>query len=95
MSVIVKGVDVPGDCDGCWHPTCNLWIQTARQPDVGNRHKDCPISPMPKKHGRFIDSDAFDMYVQELWERNEISNGDWIMFRMWLRDQETIVEKED
>lgn len=47
MSVIVTGVDIPEDCDGCWHPTCNLWLQT----DVGKRHKDCPISPMPEKHG--------------------------------------------
>ena len=53
MSVFVKDIDVPSDCDGCWHPTCNLWLQT----DVGKRHKDCPISPMPEKHGRLIDAD--------------------------------------
>lgn len=54
MSVIIKGVDVPSDCDGCWHRTCNLWLQA----DVGKRHKDCPISPLPEKHGRLIDGDA-------------------------------------
>ena len=56
MSVIVKGMDVPSDCDGCWHPTCNLWPQT----DVGKRHKDCPIGPMPEKHGRLIDASELE-----------------------------------
>ena len=56
MSVIVKGIDVPSDCDVCWHPACNLWLQT----DVGKRHKDCPISPMPEKHGRLIDVAEFE-----------------------------------
>ena len=82
MSVFVKDIDVPSDCDGCWHPTCNLWLQT----DVGKRHKDCPISPMPEKHGRLIDADA----MKRVWMGARI-DGD---IGMLLDARPTIVEAE-
>lgn len=41
---------------------------------------------------RLIDADAFENYVLDEWKNNEISNGDWMTFREWLRDQETVVE---
>jgi hypothetical protein len=43
---------------------------------------------------RLIDADAFEDYVFDEWNQNEISNGDWIQFREWLKDQETVVEFE-
>lgn len=39
---------------------------------------------------RLIDADAFENYVFDEWNKNEISNGDWMTFREWLRDQETV-----
>lgn len=81
MSVIVKGMDVPSDCDGCWHPTCNLWIQT----DVGKRHKDCPISPMPEKHGRLIDADELEDIFYSVYHSQSAG---------YVKDMETIVEAE-
>lgn len=39
---------------------------------------------------RLIDADAFENYVFDEWQRNEISNSDWMTFREWLRDQETV-----
>ena len=58
MSVIVMGVDIPEDCDSCWLPGkhCNLWLAT----DVGERHRVCPLRPLPEKHGRLIDAQYFD-----------------------------------
>lgn len=41
---------------------------------------------------RLIDADAFENYVYDEWIKNEISNGDWIQFREWLKDQDSIVE---
>jgi len=38
---------------------------------------------------RLIDADALEMNVQNEWERNEISNGDWIQFREWLKEMPT------
>jgi len=56
VSVVVKGVEVPKDCDSCWLPEriCNLWLAT----DLNKRHSGCPIRPLPEKHGRLIDGDA-------------------------------------
>lgn len=43
---------------------------------------------------RLIDADAFENYVFDEWQKNDVSNGDWITFREWLKDQETVVEFE-
>ena len=86
MSVFVKDIDVPSDCDGCWHPTCNLWLQT----DVGKRHKDCPISPMPEKHGNLIDETPLIKYF--LANKYEKFVGGYVA--MMLMTTPTIVEAE-
>lgn len=86
MSVFVKDIDVPSDCDGCWHPTCNLWLQT----DVGKRHKDCPISPMPEKHGRLKDVDAI---IEDIRKNSESYFADDFAHE-WIERQPTIVEAE-
>lgn len=39
---------------------------------------------------RLIDADAFEANMQNEWERNEISNGEWIHFREMLKDEPTI-----
>lgn len=40
---------------------------------------------------RLIDADAFECHMQNEWERNEISNGEWIHFREMLNSEITIV----
>lgn len=39
---------------------------------------------------RLIDADAFEIEVQHEWENNEISNGEWMGIRQWLKDAPTI-----
>lgn len=83
MSVIVMGVDIPEDCDSCWLPGkhCNLWLAT----DVGERHRGCPLRPLPEKHGRLIDGD-------------ELADGcddpHWCRWLSEIEDMPTIVEAE-
>lgn len=50
MSIIIKGINPPDDCDSCWFPYCNLWLIT----DVGERHPECPIVEVK---GRLINAD--------------------------------------
>lgn len=38
---------------------------------------------------RYIDADAFEANMQNEWERNEISNGEWIHFREMINDEPT------
>ena len=42
---------------------------------------------------RLIDADVLERDMQYEWERNEISNGDWISFREILNSQPTISPK--
>ena len=95
MSVFVKDIDVPSDCDGCWHPTCNLWLQT----DVGKRHKDCPISPMPEKHGRLIDANAFketlEYYIREAGWDEKTNQVLGCVKDEFIDSEPTIVEAEE
>lgn len=39
---------------------------------------------------RLIDADSFELNVQNEWERNEISNGDWILIRQLINEEPTI-----
>ena len=43
---------------------------------------------------RLIDADAFEKNMQNEWERNEISNGEWIHFREMINEEPTIEERE-
>lgn len=52
------------------------------------------VSPLPEGHGRLIDAEAFVDYMQNRYDNNEITNGDWIDFRLSLKDQPTIVPAE-
>lgn len=99
MSVFVKDIDVPSDCDGCWHPTCNLWLQT----DVGKRHKDCPISPMPEKHGPLIDRKELEKAVLKWLPPDPCGREEMeypfetdicVSMMMEIEEQEIVVEAE-
>lgn len=66
MSVIVKGMEMPKSCASCRMAVCFAdtgrakcyatlsYIDTER----GKRSYDCPLHPLPEKHGRLIDADA-------------------------------------
>lgn len=60
MSVVVMGMEMPKSCESC-RVTCELWIM--HKP--GQRHPDCPLLPLPEKHGRLIDADAFKSMCRE------------------------------
>ena len=67
MSVIVMGMNIPENCGRCrFIGSCGVhgneeWpdIESIMFNDVigidGKRDKDCPLRPLPEKHGRLID----------------------------------------
>ena len=61
------------------------------RPHVRYKHRAIPL---PEKHGRLIDAEAFVDYIQNRYDNNELTNGDWIDFRLSLKDQPTIVPAE-
>lgn len=78
MSVIVMGMEMPDCCEKCpfldyeqgycfasgkkqkdgWYD-CNLYVS-----DNEKRHKDCPLRPLPEKHGRLIldNGEEYEIY---------------------------------
>lgn len=58
MSIIIKGIKPPDDCDSCWFPDCNLWMFM----DVGERHPECPVVEVK---GRLINADTLEEVIVE------------------------------
>ena len=52
MSVLIKGMEMPSDCEECWLMSiCDESIHLTKRPI------DCPLIELPP-HGRLIDADA-------------------------------------
>ena len=92
MSVIVKGVEMPECCAGCFAISDSLGWCKASGNDIyspfsmDGRPSFCPLRPMPEKHGRLIDADA----MKRIWMGVRI-DGD---IGMLLDARPTIVEAE-
>ena len=54
MSVYIKGMEMPENCDDCPIANCRMDNGWLHYPD---RPEDCPLIPVPD-HGRLIDADA-------------------------------------
>ena len=66
MSVYIKGMEMPHDCDECklcaFIPVGDYGINRKCMPlnakaEISTRRTDCPLVPVPD-HGRLIDADA-------------------------------------
>ncbi len=79
MSVIVMGMQMPKRCfecpiidatDGFW---CSAADKDLRQEHGINLSKPdwCPLRPLPEKHGRLIDADAFIGTIRPIVEEDD------------------------
>lgn len=86
MSVLIRGIDMPSDCDSCFIPAsfCPLWINT----DVGSRHPDCPLIPVPP-HGDLIGRDAL---MKQIEHDTPLSAVFEKTMRRYLQNAPTIVQ---
>lgn len=98
MSILIKGMGMPKDCNKC-PITVEGYCRIIGYPNgdaLNKRYKPlwCPLVEVPK-HGRLIDVDEFEKYVELEYETREISHPNWIKFRVWCGDQLTIIEAEE
>jgi len=102
MSLIIKGMEMPESCFDCsifdnfCQERCGV-TGTLVYGEIDPQREtlpDCPLIPLPEGHGRLIDAEAYVDYMQNRYDNNEITNGDWIDFRLSLKDQPTIVPAE-
>lgn len=98
--LVIRGMEMPETCGLCQlclddSRICNGYCMFFhRRVNMMERDKNCPIIPLPEGHGRLIDAEAYVDYMQNRYDNNEITNGDWIDFRLSLKDQPTIVPAE-
>ena len=111
MSILVKGMKMPKDCDSCWlsrmHGSslggildCKILGTVGAAMDdphdiLNNRHPDCPLIELPKKHGRLIDADvlAFNLDGVIAVSPTGYIHGD--MVADMIGDASTIIEAEE
>lgn len=67
MSILIKGMEMPKNCDHCWaldedgdYPRCRITDEQRGYnfPVREQRMGKCPLVPVPE-HGRLIDADEF------------------------------------
>ena len=59
MSVIVKGMGMPKNCDECGIRDihlCKLWMRMTISQRIEGKHPDCPLVEVKEPHGRLIDA---------------------------------------
>ena len=96
MGIYIRGMKKPRSCFGCpmyFLGRCRLVGRNI--PDLANGKTPdfCRIVEV-KPHGRLIDAESFVDYMQNRYINNELTNGDWIDFRMSLKEQPTIIKAE-
>ena len=108
MSVIVKGMEMPRNCNDCRFAVagwCYAFPEQSNRDALNNytRTNWCPLHPLPEKHGRLVDADTLsDEYVLMTGEvqgfRIEpLGAGEaraTLRFKRW-KDVPTVLEAEE
>lgn len=89
MSILIKGIDMPK----YESLTIKIMPSGAVCDQYGRLDERVKAVEVPK-HGRLIDADEFEKYVELEYETREISHPNWIKFRVWCGDQPTVIEAE-
>lgn len=108
MSVIVKGMEMPDNCNDCWFSidVCDVYCYVHKKPkkvngDAMNRRMRpdwCPLHPLLEKHGRLIEADSLketlDYYIREAgWDAKTNRVLGWVKDE-FIDSEPTIVEAE-
>lgn len=96
MSILIKGMKMPKNCDTC--DLCYDYIECMAASNVikinfETRPKECPLVEVQEAHGRLIDADALKMDVCDVCG----DYGDYAEFgfsRDMVDAQPTIIEAE-
>ena len=95
MSVIVLGMEMPSCCSECELNYDSLGCSAIRSDGAFDRPgfdmdterlPNCPLRPLPEKHGRLIDADDYAAEMKErqadamLWKEKAARNNDMTIF---------------
>lgn len=92
MSVLVKGMSIPDNCESCRFATGFGFCLAKSDNFCGytndrKRPEWCPLVEVPEPHGRLIDADALD-YKLGASDRD-------IYVKYTLEEEPTVIEAED
>lgn len=94
MSVLIKGMEMPHDCDSCKVSDildCTLW----KPMDIGERHPECPLVEVPTPHGRLIDADRVIHEMNDMHVSGETFVTAVEYVKLITADASTVIEAED
>lgn len=62
MSVLVRGMEMPNNCEECDIHFCKLWMRMTIRQRIAGKHPDCPCIEVKTPHGRLIEADKLNTY---------------------------------
>lgn len=98
MSFIVKGAEMPKTCLDC--PLADVeqgWCSNDMVTiiDFNELPAECPLVPLPDKHGRLVDADAIVNAMNDMKVEGEVFVTAVNYVKLIMNDADTIVEAED
>ena len=97
MSVLIKEMLMPHDCEDCYFcvdntiPPKSICALLTKETDSWNQRPSwCPLIELPP-HGRLIDADEF---YKDINESILLTDGFKDAFNLWFDEQPTIIEAE-
>lgn len=103
-SVLVKGMEMPENCQNCFasDDECRFCRAAKKYIPMLGEPKFCPLVALPDKHGRLVDADADSLknklkFINEA-EHQIYGRGSWGFTAKCIHaidDAPTIVEVED
>lgn len=106
MSVLIKGMEIPKNCDVCplqYHDNEYGIKFCSRLKDESNmisveylidyRLPNCPISEIPTPHGRLIDASQFEVFGYDAIEGSFDDGVTFVLNK--IDDAPTVIEEEE
>lgn len=83
MSILIKGMEMPENCEACWNCDKNFnngdtlitdWMCLLKMRFVNARNRPdwCPLVPVPP-HGWLIDADVLMEKLNGIWDCNDMT----------------------
>ena len=95
MSVLIKDMEMPSNCNDCDIDFC-IFKYEARDDISETRSDHCPLVEVPTPHGRLIDADVIE---KSMLKHLGISDKKYFLaqekdFLKLIEQEETIIESE-
>ena len=96
MSVLIKNMEMPKNCDECnirdIH-LCKLWMGMTISQRIEGKHPDCPLVEVKEPHGDLVDKDKL---MQEFMDSDldHLQRDDWKEVIQIVSDADVVIEAE-